>query len=118
MSKLQVLFFAVAFTLVGCSAENGGQATQSAAKPGFVEPSGAPEVVAIYNRSCRSCHAKGQGRAPLTGDTVAWEPRLAQGMDVLLDHTINSFQGMPAMGMCFDCEEEDFIALIKYMSGS
>ena len=115
MSKLHILFFAAVFTLAGCSAENGGQ---SAAKAGFVEPTGAPEVVAIYNRSCRSCHAQGQARAPLTGDTLGWEPRLAQGMDVLLDHTINGYQGMPPMGMCFDCDEDDFVALIKYMSGS
>jgi cytochrome c5 len=76
-----------------------------------------PQVVAIYNRSCRSCHAQGAAQAPLTGDRAAWAPRLEQGMDVLLEHTISGYNGMPPMGMCFDCEEEDFSALIIYMSG-
>jgi cytochrome c5 len=118
MSRLQLLLFAAVIVLGGCSAENAPPAPQSMATAAASAPTAAPEVIAIYNRSCRSCHAQGQGRAPLTGDREAWAPRLAQGMDVLLDHTINSFQGMPAMGMCFDCEEDDFIALINYMSGS
>ncbi len=77
-----------------------------------------PELAEIYNRSCRSCHAQGTALAPLTGDRAAWAPRLKQGMEVLLEHTISGFNGMPPMGMCFDCEEEDFAALITFMSDS
>ncbi|MCZ6828797.1 MAG: c-type cytochrome [Gammaproteobacteria bacterium] len=77
-----------------------------------------PEVAEIYNRSCRSCHAQGAAQAPLTGDRAAWAPRLEQGMEVLLEHTISGYNGMPPLGMCFDCEEEDFAALITFMSGS
>ncbi len=74
-------------------------------------------VAELYNRSCRSCHAQGAGRAPRTGDSNAWAPRLQKGPTVLLAHTIDGFNGMPPMGMCFDCNEDDFTALISYMSG-
>lgn len=70
----------------------------------------------IYEYSCYSCHANVDSGAPLTGDEAAWEPRLAKGMDVLLDSTINGFEGMPPLGMCMDCTEDQFIALIEFMS--
>lgn len=74
-------------------------------------------VAELYNRSCRSCHAQGAGWAPRTGDREAWASRLQKGNAVLLEHTINGFKGMPPMGMCFDCNEEDFTKLISFMSG-
>lgn len=94
-------------------------ADEGQAPAAVLEPTAAadPAVMEIYNRSCRSCHAQGAAQAPLAGDRAAWAPRLEQGMDVLLEHTISGFNGMPPMGMCFDCEEEDFVALITYMSG-
>ncbi|WP_438268982.1 c-type cytochrome [Pseudomonas piscis] len=55
--------------------------------------------------------------APLAGDAKAWAPRLAQGADILLDHSINGYQGMPPMGQCMQCSEEQFLALISFMSG-
>jgi cytochrome c5 len=117
MTRLHALLFTALFLLGACAAENEPAAAQQAANA-QPAPTAAPEVVALYNRSCRSCHAQGQAQAPKAGDREAWAPRLTQGMDVLLDHTINGYQGMPPMGMCFDCEAEDFVALIKYMSGS
>ena len=70
-----------------------------------------------YDTSCKLCHANPASGAPLTGDLVAWKPRVAQGADTLLDHTINGHNGMPPMGMCMQCSEEDFLALISFMSG-
>lgn len=77
-----------------------------------------PELAEIYEYSCYSCHANPQTGAPLSGDVAAWEPRLAKGMDVLLDNTINGFEGMPPLGMCMDCTEDQFVALIEFMSGT
>lgn len=76
------------------------------------------ELAEVYEYSCYSCHANPQTGAPLAGDVDAWEPRLAKGMDVLLDNTINGFEGMPPLGMCMDCTEDQFVALIEFMSGT
>ena len=70
-----------------------------------------------YDSSCKLCHANPASGAPLTGELAAWKPRVEQGVDTLLDHTINGHNGMPPMGMCMQCSEEDFLALISFMSG-
>ncbi|VXB50070.1 Cytochrome C [Pseudomonas sp. 8AS] len=70
----------------------------------------------LYGASCRQCHANPAAGAPLTGDAVAWTPRLAKGLDTLLEHSINGFQGMPPMGLCMQCTAEEFQALIEFMS--
>ena len=70
-----------------------------------------------YDSSCKLCHANPASGAPMTGDLAAWKPRIEQGADTLLDHTINGHNGMPPMGMCMQCSEDDFLALISFMSG-
>lgn len=75
-----------------------------------------PALAEIYEYSCYSCHANSDSGAPLAGDVDAWEPRLAKGMDALLESTINGFAGMPPLGMCMDCSEDQFAALIRFMS--
>ena len=69
-----------------------------------------------YNKSCAVCHSAGVAGAPKTGDAQAWEPRMAKGMDALLASVKNGLNAMPPMGMCFDCSDEEYKELIKYMS--
>lgn len=68
-----------------------------------------------YNRSCAVCHASGAAGAPKTGDVAAWEPRLAKGTDVLVQSVANGLNAMPPKGMCYDCSDEDYKAMIDYM---
>jgi len=74
------------------------------------------ELADVYGRSCISCHAVADTVAPLTGDRQSWEPRMAQGMDVLIDHVIDGYGGMPPLGLCMECEPEQFRALIEFMA--
>ena len=71
----------------------------------------------VYDTSCKLCHANPASGAPLSGDKAAWSPRVAQGADTLLDHSINGYNGMPPMGLCMQCSEEQFLALISFMAG-
>ncbi|AXQ29812.1 cytochrome c5 family protein [Solimonas sp. K1W22B-7] len=73
---------------------------------------------ATYERSCKACHAVPGTGAPQTGDAKAWQPRVAQGIDTLLDHTIQGYNGMPPLGNCMECSEDEFITLIELMSGA
>tara|TARA_R100000687_G_scaffold51364_1_gene40895 strand:+ start:1130 stop:1513 length:384 start_codon:yes stop_codon:yes gene_type:complete len=75
-----------------------------------------PDLASLYTQSCFSCHGTGAGGAPRTGNSSEWQPRMEKGMDTLLDHTIDGFQGMPPLGMCMDCDEAQFTALIEFMS--
>ncbi len=86
------------------------------------EPPSEPEVVADtamqkWTRSCALCHVNGEGGAPRMGVVEEWQPRLAQGKDVLLTHTIEGFNNMPPLGYCMACERDDFMAMIDLMAG-
>ena len=72
--------------------------------------------MAKYNKSCGVCHASGAANAPKTGDVAAWEPRLAKGMEVLVASVNTGLNAMPPKGMCFDCSDEDYEALIDFMA--
>jgi len=69
-----------------------------------------------WARTCALCHVGGQGGAPVVGDRAAWAARLAQGEDVVLDHTILGFNNMPPLGYCMDCERDDLRAYIRFMA--
>ena len=75
-----------------------------------------PDLKSLYVQSCFSCHGTGAAGAPRTA-TADWDSRMEKGMDTLLDNTINGYNGMPPLGMCMDCGEEEFEALILFMAG-
>ena len=71
---------------------------------------------AIYQRSCFACHSTGAAGAPKTHDTAAWAPRIAKGMPVLLEAVKKGLNAMPPTGMCANCTDADYTALIEFMS--
>lgn len=84
--------------------------------PVTVAASGGASVEENYNKSCATCHIAGVAGAPKLGDTAAWEPRLAKGMEALYTSAINGMPpAMPARGMCFSCSDDDLKALVDYM---
>jgi cytochrome c5 len=80
-------------------------------------PPDAARIGRIYVQTCMACHTSPGSGAPQAGDRAAWEPRLRQGMDALLRHTIDGYQGMPPLGSCMDCGEAEFEGLIRFMAG-
>ncbi len=72
----------------------------------------------IYGKLCQACHQTGAGGAPqLT--TAAWAARIAQGMDTLLKHAIDGYQGpaglMPARGGNPGLTDEQVKASVQWM---
>ena len=82
---------------------------------GLVGQVAADDVADRYNKTCAVCHAAGAAGAPKTGVSAEWEPRLAKGMDTLVQSVDVGMNAMPPKGMCFDCSADDFKALIEYM---
>jgi cytochrome c5 len=41
---------------------------------------------------------------------------MGKGMDVLVNSVVNGFGGMPPFGLCMDCDERQFEALIQFMA--
>ena len=71
---------------------------------------------AKYQTTCGVCHSSGAAGAPKTHDQAAWEPRMAKGMNSLVDNVVNGFGGMPPFGLCMDCDVAQFEALINFMA--
>ncbi len=69
----------------------------------------------IYESTCFACHGTGAAGAPKFGDAAAWAPRIAQGMDTLLNNAINGLRAMPPRGTCGNCSDDDLKAAIEYM---
>ena len=101
--------------LAGCTGESNESSARNETHSRQLRPADA-QLAAIYDRSCRSCHTIAATGSPLTGDTLAWSPRLEKGMPTLLDNVVNGFGGMPPFGMCMDCSAQEFEALISFMA--
>jgi len=56
----------------------------------------------IFGNLCTTCHSNAATGAPVITDKAQWAPRIAQGMDTLIKHATEGFQGskglMPAKG--------------------
>lgn len=72
----------------------------------------------IYDNLCGSCHATGAGGAPQMTQ-AAWSDRVAQGMDTLVRHAIEGYQGeaglMPAKGGNPSLTDEQVAATVEWM---
>jgi len=114
--------FVVASIALACALQFGCGKAESPPAPSSA--SSAPFADAVitepgkqrWARTCAMCHVRGEGGAPKIGDAAAWEPRLALGEAVLLDHAVNGFNNMPPLGYCMDCEREDLRAYIRFMA--
>ncbi len=84
-------------------------------------PAPAPEAAAFdpaaaFQSSCFACHGTGAAGAPMLTDKAAWEARLAQGMDTLVNHAINGFNAMPPKGGAMQLSDEEVRAIVEYMA--
>jgi cytochrome c5 len=52
----------------------------------------------VFNHTCLTCHGNSVLDAPRVGDMQVWQPRLAQGLDVLVQHALDGHGRMPAKG--------------------
>jgi len=90
-------------------------------------PTSKPQAVAapltgpeVYNSVCIACHhPPGLGGAPALGDGDAWAPRIAQGMETLINHALGGYSGstgiMPRKGGRLDLSDQEIIGAVEYM---
>ena len=69
----------------------------------------------IYDAACTTCHAIGLAGAPLFGNKVIWGERANKDLAVLVETVTNGLGGMPPMGMCMDCSQEELTSSVQYM---
>lgn len=87
----------------------------AAAATAAAAPAAARSGQEIYQATCFACHGTGAAGAPKVGDAAAWGPRIATGMDALMNTALNGKGAMPPRGTCGDCSDDDLKAAIEYM---
>jgi cytochrome c5 len=72
----------------------------------------------IYSNLCGACHTSGAGGAPMLV-SAAWSARVSQGVDALVLHAIEGYQGelglMPARGGNPSLTDAQVEATVKWM---
>lgn len=93
-------------------------ATQTAAAPAASAPAAAAgNGEAVYKQACVVCHGAGVAGAPKLGDKAAWAPRVAQGLDALVQSAIKGKGAMPPRGAS-TASDADLRAAVEYMVGT
>ncbi|HHL45612.1 MAG TPA: cytochrome c5 family protein, partial [Gammaproteobacteria bacterium] len=103
--------------------EPAAAAPAKAAEPAALAPAASETAAAssarsgeeIFNSTCTACHSTGAAGAPKVGDKEAWAPRIATGMDTMLEVAIKGRNAMPPRGTCGNCSDDELKAAIEYM---
>lgn len=73
----------------------------------------------VYNQACFACHGTGAAGAPRLGDQSAWSARIGKGMETLITHAVQGYQGskgyMPPKGGYPDLGKQEVAAAIAYI---
>lgn len=68
-----------------------------------------------YEYTCKMCHDAGVAGAPKITDKEHWQPRLAEGMETLVQHALHGYKAMPPKGGCMTCDDEEIKKTVEYM---
>lgn len=102
----------------GAAAMNAAAEAARAAMAAQVAYGGTLDGSVIYDNLCGSCHKSGAGGAPLMTQ-AAWQPRVAQGMETLVQHAIEGYKGdagiMPPKGGNPSLTDEQVRASVTWM---
>ncbi|MCX7897531.1 MAG: c-type cytochrome [Rhodocyclaceae bacterium] len=60
----------------------------------------------LYKAVCAACHDAGVAGAPRTGNAADWKPRIATGLDHLMETALKGKGGMPPKGGSDATDEE------------
>ncbi|RMX18738.1 cytochrome c5 family protein [Legionella jordanis] len=72
----------------------------------------------IVQHFCSNCHAEQPMiviGAPRMNQKEDWEPRIKNGVSVVMQHTIEGVGAMPPRGGCFECSDQQLILAIIAM---
>jgi cytochrome c5 len=76
------------------------------------------QLILYYDKACATCHSIGLAGAPKFADLSSWGSRPDEGIEHLTEQVKNGLNGMPPMGMCMDCADEELTAAVQYMLDS
>lgn len=72
---------------------------------------------ALLTNNCVQCHVRPNIGVPQMGNPADWKDRVAQGEEKMLANVVYGLRGMPPLGYCSACNEQDFRVMIQVMTG-
>lgn len=69
----------------------------------------------ILKHNCQQCHDMKLGGAPALDDKDAWAPRIATGIDAMVQTVISGKGAMPPRGTCMSCTDEQLKEVVELM---
>lgn len=73
--------------------------------------------IKLLSNNCLQCHANPESTAPLMGVAKDWEKVIAQGEEATLKNLVLGIRGMPPLGYCSACSEQDLRELMRLVAG-
>ena len=86
--------------------------------PIFSEEDSSRDGKTIYDAACAVCHQNGLAGAPIFGDKLSWGYRVNKSLDELTYSVKNGLRGMPAMGLCMNCSDQELEMAVSYILDS
>jgi len=71
----------------------------------------------VFKVQCTACHTTGAAGAPKIGDAAAWGPRIATGLDALVNSALKGKNAMAAQGGG-DFEDLEITRAVVYMANA
>lgn len=71
----------------------------------------------LFVNNCAQCHTRQETGAPFIGVQGDWQEAVARGEEAMLINVIEGIRGMPPLGYCSACTEQDFRVLIRMLAG-
>ncbi len=74
----------------------------------------------VFKKTCYQCHAADSttAKSPKFGVATDWAPRVAQGVETLMQHATEGFNAMPARGGQPDLTDDEIHRAIVYMANN
>ena len=104
----------------GRAAMEAAQAAAAKAAAAQVAFGGSTDGKTIFDGVCTACHTVGVLGAPKLGSKEAWAPRIAEGINTLVEHAINGYHGpdgntMPPKGNYPSLNDAQVKAAVSWM---
>jgi cytochrome c5 len=90
----------------------------AAAAPAAAPAAAGVDGAAVYNKACVACHAAGVAGAPKFGDKAQWAPRIATGLDSMVNNALKGKGAMPAKGGNPALKDAEIKAAVEYMTAA
>ncbi|MBV1776428.1 c-type cytochrome [Burkholderiaceae bacterium DAT-1] len=75
-----------------------------------------PRQTQLLANNCIQCHARPDIGVPIMGKEADWLDRRRVGESAMLLNVVQGVRGMPPLGYCTACNEQDFRAMIRLMA--